>query len=307
MSNPCNCTNSLKNLGVSSCKDLQNVIRRAIFVPEYNLAGTKNEISTVAGVTSAALIAKYDAAAIENRFFPLPICENVENVREDSVFQEFNSGTRAKVREGTRRITFFIPVAEGASPRYFNNLKASLECQKGGFYFVDRNGNFIYITDEATKLKVQPILYEQGSMNVTWMPATESDVQMIKVEFDIRFSMNDGLLRHIEAEDLDFDALVDPYSLLDVNSVISDISQTGFVATLTTDYGLPVKGLVKDDFALYNVTGAASITITSTTESTNGVYTFVIPSQTIGHVLRLTPTKARWDFANTVATTITVA
>lgn len=307
MGNPCNCTNSLKNLGVSSCKDLRNVIRRAIFVPEYNLAGTKNEIANVAGVTLAALIAKYDAAAIENRFFPLPICENIENVRADDVFQEFNSGTKAKVKEGTKSITFFIPVSEGASPRLYENMKATLECQKGGFYFVDRNGNFIYITDKTTELKVQPILYEQGSMSVTLVEPTESEVQMIKVSFDIRFSMNDGLLRHIEAESLDFDALVDPYSLLDVNSAISAISQTGFTATLTTDYGLPVKGLVKDDFALYNITGTASIVITSVTESSDGVYVFVIPSQTIGHVLRLTPTKARYDFANTVATTITVA
>jgi hypothetical protein len=73
--------------------------------------------------------------------------------------------------------------------------------------------------------------------------------------------------------------------LIDANIALSSITTTGFVATITTDYGTAltdgkVKGQLSADFSLYNDTDSASIPITTVTETADGVYTFVMPAQT---------------------------
>ena len=54
---------------------------------------------------------------------------------------------------------------------------------------------------------------------------------------------------------------------------------------------VPDTGLLVGDFSLYNNTTASSVTITSVTESPDGTYTFVIPTQTSADVMVLTPSK----------------
>jgi hypothetical protein len=46
--------------------------------------------------------------------------------------------------------------------------------------------------------------------------------------------------------------------------------------------------------------------ITSVTESSDGVYDFVIPTATSADVLALTPSKTGFDFAAVTATAITI-
>lgn len=83
-----------------------------------------------------------------------------------------------------------------------------------------------------------------------------------------------------------------------MTAAISGEALTGFVAALTVDFDIfldaskeVVPGWVLADFALLNKTTNLSVAITSVTESPEGTYTFVIPSQTSADVLELTNLK----------------
>ncbi len=308
MANECICGQSLTDLGISSCPDAMQNAKRLIFVPEFDNSGDKNEFANVAAVTKTALQAKFDAASELDRYYPSPLLENVEDVRAETVFQEFNSGLKSKVRNGIRTFTGYVTAPNGASSIWLEKIK-SWFCNASGIYIIDKNSNFIYATDLTTKLKVQPIMIERGSFDAQLVKATDAEVQMIMITFDIRENMDDGLLRYIPAEDLDFDGLsdADVYALLDVVNTYSGIAQTTVTMTMTTDqYGLPVTGLVIGDFALYNNTGAAAVIPSSVTESADGVYDIVFPSQTVGHVIQPTVTKSRYDFEAVNSTTFTI-
>lgn len=302
MSNPCTCDSGKMNTQISKCKNLEQIARRLIIVPEFKNDGTKYEWANEAAITIANLTSAMNASDIDDRIFPLEKMEQVEEMRAESDVQEFNSGNLAKIDDGKREFTGFIPYADTI---YLKKLK-SWGCQKFGVIIVDKVGNFIYNTDKSTELKVQPILVDENSLDIIYMTAKDKEVPGIQIKFKFRTSVKDEYRRVIESDDLDFDALEDLYSLYDVSAVYSSISTTGFTATLTDEYGLPVQGLVKADFTLYNVTDAGSITITSTTESSAGVYVFVIPTQTSADVLRLTPSQNGYDFANVVSSLITI-
>jgi hypothetical protein len=107
--------------------------------------------------------------------------------------------------------------------------------------------------------------------------------------------LNDGDLNFIKATDTNTNVLL-LNGLLDVEIAISNEAVDGFTATLGYIYATvgdttPVEGLLVGDFELYNETSEAAIVITSVTESSEGVYDFVIPTQTAADVLTLTVVK----------------
>ena len=299
----CSCDAPFSNIGANPCKDLRKVARRFILVPEFDSAGDKNTIATIADVTKSALQAKFDASAIADRWFPTPQFENVESIRADAVVQEFNSGKSAKVRDGVRSMTVFFPLQGNL---WMGKLE-KFECVSVGFYEIDADGNFIYSkcpTDDA----VDPILIEDGTMDIEYINATDSEVSMVKMTFDIRLSEKDAEQRYIASSELDFDALSssDLYSLYDVSSVNSSITTETATVALTTDFGVKVGGLLEGDFALYNITASSAVTIASFTESSKGVYVFTFTAQTSADVIRVTPVKAKFDFSLVVANTIEI-
>ena len=104
--------------------------------------------------------------------------------------------------------------------------------------------------------------------------------------------------------------LTDANGLLDVDVVVTGPTQTGFVATLSAEYGtlknkIAITGFLKTDFTLFNVTDNSAVTITTATENPDGTYTFVIPSQTLSDVLRLTASKNGYEFPSTLITVLT--
>jgi len=300
--NPCSCDAGKSNTQQNRCKNLEQIARRLIIVPEFKNDGTKYEWATTSLITSANMISAINAADIDDRIFPLGKMEQVEEMRSESQVQEFNSGNIAKIDDGKREFTGFIPYAD---PILLKRIK-SWGCQKFGVLIVDKTGNFIYSTDKTTELKVQPLLVDENSLDVIYISPKDNEVPGIQIKFKFRASVDDAYRRMIEANELDFDALEDIYSLFDVSSVNSGIGQTGFTVTLKDQYGLPVQGVAIGEFTLYNVTNAASVTITGCTESSAGVYALTFASQTVADVLRLTPSKNGYDFSLVVANTITV-
>jgi hypothetical protein len=167
-------------------------------------------------------------------------------------------------------------------------------------------GNFVYNTDKETGLRVQPILIDENSLDVTYVTAKDNDVSGVMIKFKFRASVVDRLRRYIESSSLDFDALEDIYSLYDVSSSYSSISTTGFTATLRDEYGLPVEGRIISDFTLYNTTTTLAVTITGLTETSRGVYALTFAAQTSADILRLTPSENGYDFSAVVSNLITI-
>ncbi len=293
----------LKNLGKSPSDNPMKVGSRLIFVPRLGLDGAPNIFDNVAAVTSAAIIAKLNAASKLDRIYPLPEIENVESVKGESIYHEFNSGKKKYVRESVKHFVGYFP---NEQPQFLEKIKGWLS-EDFGVYIVDIAGNFIYMTDSATKLKIQPFDVDGESFSATEIEATDKEVNMVKIEFDYKLSVKDELKRFIAPTDLDFDPLssTDLYSLLDVSGVSSGEALTGFDLKLTTDYGTPVLGLEAADFTAVEDDGTP-VTITSVTGASDGTYTFVVSGLLGSETVLVTPSKERYDFAKVSALEIAI-
>lgn len=293
----------LKNLGASTCSNPMQIAKRIILVPTLGSDGTVNEIDTAAGVTKTALQALFDAASQLDRFYPTPIVENVENVRAETVFHEFNGGRKIPVREGTKHFIGHFPLEQ---PQLYGALKA-WQGQDVGMYIIDKDGNFIYQTDAATKTKVMPIPIDGDTLIPTYIEGTDAEVNMVKVEFDYSVSAKDGLMRYISVDDLDFNGLgSDVYALHTVTGTpASSVADTITVA-LETEFGVAVEGLTTTEIEAIDDAGDA-VTVASVNESavTPGTYTIVV-TISADTTVYLQITKSRYDFSAVNALSVEV-
>lgn len=293
---------TLQNSRGDKCPSIMSIAKRLILVPELDHAGAKNDFDLVGDVTKSALQTKFDHAEKLARYYPISILENVEDVRSDAEFFEFNSGRKSKVKDGIRTFVGFIPF-QGSE--YMGKLE-DWACNKFGVYIIDKDDNFVYSTDDATKLKVQPIMVDENSFSAELVKKTDSEPIMIKITFDFRETEKDALLRAIDSDDLDFSGLssVDVYGLYDAKHVVGSATATGWVSTVTENiYGFKIEGLLLADWSLKDSSGSA-VSITTADETADGVYTFVIPS-TPADVLTLSLNKAGYDDSLIQSVTIT--
>jgi hypothetical protein len=139
------------------------------------------------------------------------------------------------------------------------------------------------------------------------MPHVEgTSIQLSKIQFNWLGTVKDGDLRTLKAP-TSYNPLTDLRGLVDTAATYSAITTTSFTATLTDEYGCAISGLLVGDFALTETSPTpGAIVITSVTESSDGVYDFVIPAATSADVLALTPSKTGFDFAAVTATAITI-
>jgi hypothetical protein len=284
----------LMNLGAAACKNPMQIAKRLIFVPDIGSDGTENMIATAGGVTKTALQALFNAAEKEDRFYPTPHLENVENARAETTFHEFNSGVKYAVKEGVKHFVGYIPVQH---PQMLERLNA-WEGQNFGIYVIDKDGNFIYQTDAATKLEVKPFQIYGNSFVATEVEPTDAEVPMIRIEFDYSIAAKDHLKRYIAESDLDFNALStsDVYGLWDVTTVISSISTAGFTMTCTTEYGTAVTGITETDITLTDDSGSVGFEFASSGAS-GGVYPIEFDSvATSEDEITVTISKDRYDF-----------
>lgn len=307
MSN-CICDLAFGNTGGNPCSDQIGVLSRIMLVPKRDKAGVINNFANVAAVTKTALQAKFDATEIEDRFFPTPIFDNVTNAAADTVFFEADSGTKYRVREGVINVEVFY-MNQGTP--FYKNLKSFICNQEIAFYGTDESSNFIYEQCDGS-VTVDPITIQGGTMDVKYVPKTNGEPSMVMLTFDIKLSSDYDKWKYIEYGDgtgaLDFDGLdnTDVFGLLNVSSVNSAESTTSVTVALTTDFQTSVKGLIQTDFALFNVNDTLAVTILTFTESPNGTYTMTFAMQASADVMRVTPTKSRFDFSAVVTNTFII-
>jgi hypothetical protein len=278
--NDCICEiGGLGNLGHPNCVPKFGVISSLIFVPLKANDGTLNRINTATVVTSTTFTALTQHIDPSKRWYPTPTFENVNMETAESLKEESASGRVSKLRTG--KVSFTGELWDEDSTPQMQGKLEKYPCQDFGFYIVDDLGNLIGSIDGGYLL---PIPAESSSLDVLFNFKKDDTTQKLMVMFDVKRNFRTSTLRMISSSEglVDFGTLE---GLIDANIALSSITATGFVATVTTDYGTAltagkVKGQVSADFNVYNDTDSALIVPASIVETADGVYTAIMPAQT---------------------------
>lgn len=298
MATTCSCNVGFGNSKVPGCQPIASVAHGLIFVPTFDSTGARNQIDLTSTLNTAyfdALIAQSDQSKRWRPFTSVKM-QNVKLERGESQYETFDSGDQVFIQSGDKKFTAVLPRVSPSVIKFFDSGR----CNKISAFVVDVEGNLI--GNAGTDGYLRPFEITDQSIDAREIPAQDKSSQKIEVRFTFAKTEEDGDIGMITASEL---AGVDPRTfvgLYDVSGIFSSITTTGFVVDLRTHYGTPLnpircEGLVKADFVLTNRGTGATITITTTTENavTPGKYTFVIPSQTSGHTLKLTFTKAGFN------------
>lgn len=305
------CTAGLGNTG-ESCTPIIGISANVFAVYLKDADGNRNGIDLENDtIDDAYITARLNDTDPTQRWYPVGALKNVTDEREDPITETAEDGSVGFIQEGIRKAS--VQLWEGSQIlcgklNTFRNKQFGLFCITTNGDLVGTIGNS---QDSCNPTMLYPIAVDPGSWYSKFVKLTNSVVQKLMVTWNWLRAEKDENLRVIEASEMDTDLLI-AEGLKDVCDIISDEDQTTFTATMRlTGYGsatapIPMTGLVIGDFALYNVTDSLAVTISTVTETSDGVYVFTFASQTLGDVLRLTPTKTGYAFDAVVAELIQV-
>lgn len=311
-----NCNVGAKNTG-QACVPIIRVQKKLVAVQTYDSTGVLNELDLTAGPFNKTF---FDTLTNHpdpsKRWYPLPEMKNISDVRADSYFKEFDDGSKIFINQGIRSFMGLI-VASDAPPQMVDKI-IGFRGIGMSIYAIDKEGNLIG-KEGSSSTKFAPIELESDTIDALFVKTIDQDIQQIKVSFDVNINESDSKIRIIQSSELAYN-LSQLRGMIDVTSVITGISTTGFTAKLITDGGTMInpvlhRGLTSADFVssttgviskLRNVTDGSDVTITSVVESPAGVYTFAFVAQTSGDVLVLKPVKIGFDETEVIANTILI-
>lgn len=302
----CDCDYSLQNTGQPNCMPLWLYGVHKILVPLMDSAGVENKIAAGATVNDAYIQARFGDTDKTQRWYPLKNIKNATMTRAEDVVEDFDDGTKNFIKEGVLTNTYLLA---SKNPTLLGKIK-SFRCEAMGEYTVDKGGKIIGRVDSAGNC--YPIAIEPNTLSAIPLYPTATSSYNIQITYDWRQDMYDEEIGAY-GNTVNWSSSLND-GLRDVNIALGDTpaTTTTFEVELTYDYGdvnnkLPVKGLVAADFTLAEVSPTpGAITITSVTETADGVYSFVIPTQTSADVLRLSASKTTFDFSRLADFTITI-
>jgi hypothetical protein len=225
----------------------------------------------------------------------------------ESTYEEFSDKTKKLVAEGVRTFKGLLPAVQ---PQYLSVLKSG-NCTDMAAYIVDKSGKLVgYSNGEENVLYPFPL--NANTMNAVFMWATDTTGSNIDFSFEFDVDMRDEYIAQISGSDLTSVNLLNLEGLYNAKKSQTSTAQTTMTFKLYTEYGtvatpIAIEGLVAADFALYNVTDSAAVTVSTCTESPAGTYTLTYVSQTVADVIRITPSTTGIDFTDVIAATATVA
>lgn len=297
-----------ENSGFPSCLGaLIAAAKKVIMVSRYKQDGTPNKITLPATLNQAYFDALINNTDRFQRWYPLPNLKNVTTDKAESVYQSFDDGSKAFVHEGVRTLTGIVP---GFNPNFLSVLKSG-RCTDMAIYVIDKKGTLVgYTNGEENVLYPMPL--NPNTIDAIWTWATDSTQSNINLSMEFNTDMKDEYIGKIDAGDL-----ATGVNLLNLNGLVdgfvayTSTGATSMVFKLKTNFGsvanpIVIQGLVAADFALYNVTDSAAVTVSTCTENPKGTYTLTYTSQTTSDVIRLTPTKTGFDFTPVIEKTSVV-
>ncbi len=301
MAEICSCETVMGNTGLPSCYKALTLASGIFMTPTYANDGTKNVIDTTDTIDDAYILAAINNADQSKRWFPLQKLNAVTSERAEPTFDTRSDGGQAFVKDGIRSFSF--EVWEGGAR--FKKMLDKGRCREFSFFIINE-GRIIGLDLTDEQLELAPIRIAKDSLVVNYLFATDTTVEKVSVSFQFDQRENDGNLSYVEVED---DADLTGYrGLLDIHSTVPLNTLTTVTVNLFNKYGAAnnknvLSGLVAGDFALYNVTDSLAVTVVSSAESPDGTYLITFAAQTANDVLRITPTKAGYDFTAVIALT----
>lgn len=235
----------LKNLGASQCGFPIKVARRLIFTPLYDSDGLPNGIGVDDVKDLGAwtdLIYAPDPSVNDPddpnaMLYPLPNMENVDDVRADTEFFEWNSGQKVRIRQGVRTFTGAIP---NETPALLGKLQ-SWEGLDFGVYVFDVDGNLISTYDKDSS-EYRPIPVDGESFDAKYMLPTYTDPLHIMLQYDYSADFNDKNIWLTPVDSLNFDGRTDLRGNIDVYGSTDTATADTIKLFLTMDYNVKAAG-----------------------------------------------------------------
>lgn len=300
----CDCDDAgLTNTGAPSCIPKFGVTKKIIMVPLTANDGTLNSIDLTATIDAAYINAKINHADSSKRWYPISgDIKNVAKTKSESTKQTYDDGSVFPIQAGVYSFTGIFPNGN----QVFAGILNSSRCTQFGIYEIDANGSL----RGYTKNEVD-ILYPTPVNNNTWEPiwndVSDTVLENTVLNFQFDSNLQPEYLQILSSSDITGISLLNVAGLVDVLSTNVSCSTTVLVVKLRTKYNTPAKGLLAADFAVYNVTDSAALTVSSSVESPSGTYTITVSAaQTVSDKLRLTPTKTGFDYTAVIANQFTV-
>lgn len=288
--------------GVGTCPFNLQILRRIVLVPLLDSNGDVNSEANVSTLTKAYLQGKFNENESLDRYYSLPLMENVEQPRAETTFFEYNSGNKARIKQGTRTFTGLMPDSD---PQFLGRMQSWYN-QDFGFYGIDKWGNFVYAQNlqDDTDTAIYPIPIDGASFDVNMMTASDSDPYGTMIQFDYKQDFNDAAIRYVDINNIDFDGRTsDFYGLLPITFEVATGQEASVttVVFLATEYGIALSGLVLGEIQLYDTIAAADLNITDVAESatTSGLYTLTATTTIAGNATMITVDKDRYEYSST--------
>ncbi len=287
--------------GVGSCPFNYQILRRIVLVPLLDSTGAVNKFESIAEVTKANIQEKFDETSELNRYYSTPLLENVDQPRAETTFFEYNSGNKARVKQGTRTFTGWWSESD---PQFLERMQSWYN-QEFGFFGVDKWGNFVYSKNlqDPSDTGVYPIPIDGASWDVNMVTATDSDPYYTMVQYDYKQDFNDAAIRYIGIKSLDFDGrTTDFYGLLAlVVNVPTTTPGSITIVDVTTDYNTPVSGLLFGDFVMYDIDNEVDLNVTAAVENTTtpGRYTLTSDATSGGAPVLVTVMRVKYQTGST--------
>ena len=284
--------------GVGACPFNLQILRRHVLVPLLDSTGAVNKVANVAELTKIFLQGKFDEAEALDRYYATPLLENVDQPRAETTFFEYNSGNKARVKQGTRTFTGWWPESD---PQFLGRMQSWYN-QDFGFYGIDKWGNFVYadnLQDDSDQA-LYPVPIDGASWDVNMVTASDSDPYYTMIQFDYKQDFNDAAIRYVDIKSLDFDGRTsDFYGLMKLTPTVPAGTVAGVttIVNVTTDYDVAVSGLVVGDFTLYDVTADTDLNVSGAVEDVNvaGKYTLTGDATVQGNTTNCTVVKTKYQ------------
>jgi hypothetical protein len=260
------CATNTQNTGQPRCGDNMGYDEFVMAVPNGTEFATEAAAKVLDNWTTII------NAAPSDRGYPLPKFFKSEPAKNEDIFEEGIGGQSAFVAKKAGKgayETLWISKCFAKKLQSFNDKAWSV-------FFFTNTGKIKAVTDSATKLKVQA----QKALIRVGSDIMPTDTTAGKVPITIQLLNptlwdTNGIVIDPSAT---FDPATDLLGIQDVYLTGATPTATGWVITIkTTCDNATVSGLVTADFVM--LAGTTPVTIATVTETSDGVYTFVFPTQ----------------------------
>lgn len=296
MSQNCSCGGRLGNTGIDNCVIEFKTTNNFILVSTYKADSTKNFIDLTTPATVGAAVLALTQASTDSleRLYPLPFAEGITREKSDRTTDTAPSGNIYNVQDGLRQnhMEFY---GQNASFSFMRELD-KFGCTQLSYYAVDVAGTLEGYVDEDEPTKFYPVPMMNNSFYAMYAYATDTTIQKLMLDFNMKRNFDESQMYYLTAADLGYPA-TDLVGLIPVTVTVSNIVATGITATVlrpsqSAVATRPLTGLLAGDFAVYDVTGSAVVTVISATEGAPGVYAITYADTAGTNDFTVTATKA---------------